>query len=146
MIARQRWPAVHMQRNGDKTMRKWMMAILALSTTTTVAFAQDPAAGQNTFALCAICHAVGEGAQNKLGPILNGLDGRRSGSVAGYDYSDAMKNAGIVWSEATVKEFIANPAAKVPGTKMTLSFTRGDKDASDLWAYIKQFGPDGKIK
>ena len=127
-------------------MRKWMMAILALSTTTPAVRAQDIAAGQSSFALCAICHAVGEGAQNKLGPILNGLDGRRSGSVAGYDYSDAMKNAGIVWSEATVKEFIANPAAKVPGTKMTLSFTRGDKDATDLWAYVKQFGPDGKIK
>jgi len=127
-------------------MRKWMMVILALSTTTTVVHAQDPAAGQNSFALCQICHAVGEGAQNKLGPILNGLDGRRSASVAGYDYSDAMKNAGITWSEATFKEFIANPAAKVPGTKMTLSFTRGDKDATDLWAYVKQFGPDGKIK
>jgi len=146
MIACARWLATLMQRNGDMTMRKWMMAILALSATTPAAHAQDLAAGQNSFALCAICHAVGEGAQNKLGPILNGLDGRRSGSVAGYDYSDAMKNAGIVWSEATVKEFIANPAAKVPGTKMTLSFTRGDKDATDLWAYIKQFGPDGKIK
>ena len=127
-------------------MRKWMMVILALSTTTTVARAQDAAAGQNSFALCQICHAVGEGAQNKLGPILNGLDGRRSASVASYDYSDAMKNAGITWSEATFKEFIANPAAKVPGTKMTLSFTKGDKDATDLWAYVKQFGLDGKIK
>jgi cytochrome c len=122
------------------------MVTLALSTTTTVVRAQDPAAGQSTFALCAICHAVGEGAQNKLGPILNGLDGRRSGNVPGYDYSDALKNAGIVWSDGTFKEFIANPAAKVPGTKMTLSFSRGDKDASDLWAYVKQFGPDGKIK
>jgi cytochrome c2 len=72
-------------------MPKWMMIVLALSTTVTVAHAQDPAAGQNSFALCAICHAVGEGAQNKLGPILNGLDGRRSGSVQGYDYSEAMK-------------------------------------------------------
>jgi len=127
-------------------MPKWVMIVLALSTTATVTRAQDPAAGQNSFTLSAICHAVGEGAQNKLGPILNGLDGRRSGSVAGYDYSDALKNAGIVWSEATFKEFIANPAAKVPGTKMTLSFTKGDKDATDLWAYVKQFGQDGKIK
>jgi len=127
-------------------MRKWMMAILALSTPTTVVRAQDPAAGQNSFTLCAICHAVGEGAQNKLGPILNGLDGRRSGSAAGYDYSEGMKNAGITWSEATFKEFIANPAMKVQGTKMTFSFTKGDKDATDLWAYIKQFGPDGKTK
>ena len=83
-------------------MRKWMMVMLALSTTTTVASAQDPAAGQNSFALCMICHSVGEGAQNKLGPILNGLDGRRSGSLAGYDYSDAMKNAGITWSEPRI--------------------------------------------
>jgi len=127
-------------------MRKWMMTILALSTMTTIARAQDPAAGQNSFTLCAICHAVGEGAQNKLGPILNGLDGRRSGSVAGYEYSDALKNANIVWTENTVKEFIKSPAAKVPGTKMTFSFTKGDKDAADLWAYIKQFGPDGKTK
>ena len=127
-------------------MRKWMMVILALSTPTTVVRAQDPAAGQNSFTLCAICHAVGEGAQNKLGPILNGLDGRRSGSAAGYDYSEGMKNAGITWSEATFKEFIANPAMKVQGTKMTFSFTKGDKDATDLWAYIKQFGPDGKTK
>jgi cytochrome c len=135
-----------MQRNGDTTMRKWMIAILALSTPSTVAHAQDPAAGQNSFTLCAICHAVGEGAQNKLGPILNGLDGRRSGSVPGYDYSEALKNADIAWSEAAFKEFIANPAAKVPGTKMTFSFTKGDKDATDLWAYVKQFAPDGKMK
>jgi cytochrome c len=121
-------------------------AAVSGATAATLARAQDPAAGQNSFTLCAICHAVGEGAQNKLGPILNGLDGRRSGSVAGYDYSDGMKNAGITWSEAAFKEFIKNPAAKVPGTKMTLSFTKGDKDASDLWAYISQFGPDGKTK
>ena len=127
-------------------MRALVTVALVLSATTTVVRAQDPAAGQNTFALCAICHAVGEGAQNKLGPILNGLDGRRSGNVPGYDYSDALKNAGIVWNESTFKEFIANPSAKVPGTKMTLSFTRGDKDATDLWAYVKQFGSDGKIK
>lgn len=57
-----------------------------------------------------------------------------------------LKNAGIVWGEATFKEFIVNPGAKVPGTKMILAFNRGDKDIADLWAYIKQFGPDGKIK
>ena len=104
-------------------MRKWMMIALALSTTTTVVRAQDPTAGQNSFTLCVICHAVGEGAQNKLGPILNGLDGRRSASVAGFDYSDALKNAGITWSEATFKEFIANPAAKVTCLNAFMSFS-----------------------
>src|SRR5262245_15040300 len=86
-------------------MGRWMIAFFALAATTTAARTQDVAAGQNSFALCTICHSVGEGAQNKLGPILNGLDGRRSGSVEGYDYSPALKNAGIVWSEATFKEF-----------------------------------------
>ena len=135
-----------MQRNGDKTMRKWMMVILAISTATTVARAQDPATGQNSFTLCAICHAVGEGAQNKLGPILNGLDGRRSGSVAGYDYSEALKNASIVWSEATFKDYIADPRAKIPGTKMIFPGIKNEKEAGDLWAYLKQFDAGGKKK
>ncbi len=126
-------------------MGKWTIAILTLAATMTAAKAQDVAAGQNSFGLCAICHAVGDGAQNKLGPILNGLDGRRSGTVEGYSYSDPIKNAGIVWSEATFKEFITNPGAKVPGTKMTVS-VRDEKDIANLWAYLKQFGPDGKVK
>ena len=128
-------------------MRNWMIAILTVATTTTTAArAQDVAAGQDAFSrVCTICHSVGEGAQNKLGPILNGLDGRRSGAVDGYSYSDAIKNAGIVWSEATFKEFMPNPTAKVPGTKMIVA-VRDEKDIANLWAYFKQFGPDGKIK
>jgi cytochrome c len=104
------------------------------------------AAGQDTFnRMCTICHAVGDGAQNKLGPILNGLDGRRSGAMDGFTYSDPLKNAGIVWSEATFKEFMPNPMAKVPGTRMVVS-VRDEKDVTNLWAYLKQFGPDGKLK
>jgi len=127
-------------------MRKLVLAILALATTTTTAVkAQDAAAGQNSFALCAVCHSVGEGAMNKLGPILNGLEGRRSGAVEGFNYSDPMKNAGIVWSEGTFKEFMPNPATTVPGTRMIVA-VRDEKDIANLWAYLKQFGPDGKIK
>ena len=128
-------------------MTKWMIAILAVATTTTTAVrAQDVAAGQDSFGkVCTICHSVGEGAQNKLGPALNGLDGRRAGAVEGYSYSDAIKNAGIVWSDATFKEFMPNPSTKVPGTKMVVS-VRDEKDVANLWAYLKQFGPDGKIK
>src|SRR3954463_9654711 len=122
-------------------MRNLLIAVLAVGAATTTAHAQDVAAGENSFRICTICHAVGEGAQNKLGPMLNGLDGRRSGSVAGFEYSDPMKNAGIVWSEATFKEFIPNPAAKVPGTKMIVS-VRDEKEVANLWAYLKQFGAD----
>src|SRR5438270_9516593 len=104
-------------------MLKLMFITLALVTTAIpAARAQEVAAGQDTFnRVCTICHAVGEGAQNKLGPILNGLDGRRSGAVEGYSYSDALKNAGIVWSEGTFKDFMPNPGAKVPGTKMIVA-------------------------
>jgi cytochrome c len=127
-------------------MRKLVIAILALATTAQAVHAQDVAAGQDSFnKVCTICHAVGEGAQNKLGPTLNGLDGRKSGAVKGYAYSDAIKNAGIVWSEATFKEFLTNPSAKVPGTKMVVS-VRDEKELANLWAYFKQFGADGKIK
>src|SRR5438552_13104028 len=126
-------------------MQKLLISIVTFSAISTAAHAQDAAAGQTSFALCGVCHSVGEGAQNKLGPILNGLDGRRSGAVEGYSYSDPIKNAGIVWDAATFKEFITNPGAKVPGTKMTVS-VRDEKDIANLWAYLKQFGPDGKVK
>src|SRR5262245_23566452 len=126
-------------------MRKYTIAALSLAALATPVQAQDVAAGQTSFAVCGLCHSVGEGAQNKLGPILNGLDGRRSGAVEGYDYSSAMKDAGIVWSEATFKEFIANPSVKVPGTKM-IAAVRDEQQVANLWAYLKQFGPDGKMK
>lgn len=126
-------------------MQKLLLSIAMLAAIATASRAQDVAAGQTSFGLCSVCHAVGEGAQNKLGPLLNGLDGRRSGAVAGYEYSPAIKNADIVWSDASFKEFMANPSGKVPGTKMVVS-VRDEKDAANLWAYIKQFGADGKIK
>lgn len=127
-------------------MVKWIVVIMTVAAATTAARAQDIANGQDVFnKICTICHAVGEGAQNKLGPVLNGLDGRRSGAVEGFNYSDAIKSAGIVWSEATFKEFMPNPAAKVPGTRMVVSI-KDEKDIAGLWAYLKQFGADGKTK
>src|SRR5882672_10258269 len=80
------------------------------------ACAQDIAAGENSFKKCSICHPIGEGATNKIGPELNGLDGRKSGTVAGFDYSDANKNSGITWNEASFKEYIKDPKAKIPAT------------------------------
>src|SRR5437762_13178488 len=100
-------------------MLKWMIAILAFATTTTAAAAQEVAAGQDVFnRICTICHAVVDGAQNKLGPILNGLEGGGAGTVEGFNYSDRLTTSGIVWSEAGVKEFTPDSAAKVPGTRM----------------------------
>jgi|SRR6266508_520499 len=126
-------------------MRKLTISALALAASTAAALAQDVAAGETSFRKCQPCHDVGEEAKNKLGPELNGLDGRKAGTIAGYDFSDADKNSGILWSEATFKEYIQDPAAKMPGTKMFFS-TKNEKEIGDLWAYLKQFGPDGKKK
>jgi cytochrome c len=92
-----------------------------------------------------VCHDVGENARNKLGPPLNGLDGRKAASVEGYSYSEANKNSGITWDEAAFKEYIKDPSAKIPSTKMIFS-DKDEKEIGDLWAYLKQFGPDGEEK
>ena len=109
------------------------------------ASAQDVTAGESAFRKCQVCHDVGETARNKLGPPLNGLDGRKAGSVEGYDYSDANKSSGITWTETAFKEYLQDPSAKVPGTKMIFS-DKNEQEVADLWAYLKQFGPDGKKK
>jgi cytochrome c len=111
-----------------------------------LAHAQNLEAGANSFKKCLPCHAVGEGAKNKVGPILNGLEGRHSGSVEGYSYTDANKKSGIVWDEATFKEYIQNPRARIPGTKMIFPGIKNETEIANLWAYLKQFGADGKIK
>jgi cytochrome c len=111
-----------------------------------VAQAQDVAAGEQSFKKCFPCHSIGEGAKNKVGPILNGLDGRHSATVPDYNYSDANKNSGITWNEATFMEYIKDPRAKIPNTKMIFPGVKNEKEAGDLWAYLKQFGPDGKKK
>ena len=80
--------------------------------------AQDAAAGEKVFGVCKTCHQIGETAKNNVGPVLNGLIGRKAGSVAGYSYSTANKDSGITWDEATFREYIKDPKAKIPGTKM----------------------------
>jgi len=125
--------------------RGLMLSVVALLGSIATAWAQDIAAGEAAFKKCQVCHDVGENARNKLGPALNGLDGRKAGTVEGYDYSEANKNSGIVWNETIFKEYIVDPKAQMPGTKMMFS-DKNEKEIVDLWAYIKEFGPDGKKK
>jgi cytochrome c len=108
--------------------------------------AQDLAAGENSFKKCLPCHAVGEDAKNKVGPILNGLDGRHSGSISGYSYTDANKNSGITWTEAEFLDYIKDPRAKIKGTKMIFPGIKNETEAKNLWAYLKQFDASGKKK
>ncbi len=123
-----------------------VLAIILASAGASAALAQDVTAGKASFNKCLICHAIGEGAQNKVGPELNGLDGRKSGTVQNYSYSDANKNSGITWNEAEFKDYIKDPKAKVPGTKMTFAGIKSEKEINDLWAYVSQYDKDGKVK
>ena len=108
------------------------------------AAAQDAAAGEKVFLKCKACHQVGENAKNAVGPVLNGLIGRHSGSVEGYNYSEANKNSGITWDEATFKEYIKTPKAKIPGTKMIFPGLTSEADIDNVTAYLKQFDASGK--
>ena len=119
---------------------------LALAASVATASAQDVALGEQTFKKCLPCHSIGDGAKNKVGPELNGLDGRHSGTAPGYSYSDANKNSGVVWGETTFKDYIKDPRAKIPGTKMIFPGIKNEKETDNLWAYLKQFAADGKKK
>jgi cytochrome c len=121
-----------------------ILTFAALTGLPGVAAAQDVAAGEKVFAKCKVCHQVGETAKNLVGPELNGVIGRKAGSVAGYNYTDANKNSGLTWDEATMKEYLKNPKAKIPGTKMIFAGLPKDQDIDDLIAYLKQFAADGK--
>ncbi|MBI5322035.1 cytochrome c-550 CycA [Bradyrhizobium sp.] len=120
--------------------------VIAASAAASSALAQDADAGKTSFNKCLACHAVGEGAKNKVGPVLNGLDGRKSGTVEGYSYSDANKNSGITWNKDTFLDYIKDPKAKIPGTKMVFAGIKKEDEANALWAYIAKFDKDGKAK
>jgi cytochrome c len=108
------------------------------------AMAQDAAAGEKVFQKCRACHQVGETAKNGVGPVLNGLLGRKAGTIEGYSYTEANKNSGITWDEATLAEYLKNPKAKIPGTKMIFPGLPKDDEITNLIAFLKQYGPDGK--
>ncbi len=122
------------------------LVVIASSAAASGALAQDVAAGKTSFNKCMACHSIGEGAKNKVGPELNGLDGRKSGTAPDYSYSDANKNSGITWNEAQFKEYIKDPKAKIPGTKMAFIGIKNEQEVNDLWAYVSQYDKDGKTK
>lgn len=127
-------------------MRTFVLVLGAGFLAVTPAYAQDAAAGEKIFAQCKACHQIGESAKNAVGPVLNGLFGRKSGSVEGFNYSPANKNSGITWDEATFRDYIKDPKAKIPGTKMIFPGLKDPKQVEDVIAYLKQFDAAGKKK
>jgi cytochrome c len=102
----------------------------------------DAAAGENVFKKCKICHQVGDGAKNQVGPQLNGIVGRKAGTVEGFSYSPAMKEAGekgMVWTDENLHKYVENPKDFVPKNKMAFVGLKQEKDRDDVIAYLKKF-------
>lgn len=103
----------------------------------------DAAQGERVFRRCGACHEVGEGAENKVGPILNGVIGRPAAAVADFEYSDAMREAGaagLVWTVAELQTYLEKPRDVVPGTKMNFPGLRSEEQRNDVIAYLHETG------
>jgi cytochrome c len=108
------------------------------------ALAQDgnAEAGEDVFKKCRACHAVGPDAANKVGPQLNGIIGRKSGTVEGFNYSDANKEAGangLVWTEVELLKYLENPQAFMPKNKMAFAGLKDEQDRKDVLAYLAKY-------
>lgn len=118
------------------------LAIWALVATPTMA--EDIAAGETVFNKCKACHAVGEGAKNRVGPQLNDLFGRTAGTLADYKYSKPMieaGEAGLVWTPETLREYLVKPRDFVKGTRMAFAGLPNPVDIDNLVAYLATFSP-----
>lgn len=96
----------------------------------------DPAKGEKLFLQCKTCHAL-EAGENRIGPSLHGIIGKHSGSIAGFSYSEANKNSGIVWTADKMFQFLEKPQRVVPGTKMAYAGMPAAQDRADLIAYLQ---------
>jgi cytochrome c len=115
--------------------RAGLLLIKTLVTSSTALAAGDSVAGQSVFAThCAVCHAT-EAGQNKIGPSLAGIVGSKSGTVAGFDFSPAMKNADITWNDTNLDKYLANPTGVVHGTTMFVNLP-SETDRQNVISYL----------
>jgi cytochrome c len=96
----------------------------------------DAKAGERVFALCRSCHVLDEGV-NRVGPSLYNIVGRKSGSVPGFNYSDANKNSGVTWTTDVLFEYLEDPKGFMPGTKMAFPGIKNPQDRANLIAYLE---------
>jgi cytochrome c len=101
------------------------------------AWAQDADAGKRIFVRCQACHNVDK-PQNKIGPTLLGVMDRKAGAVEGFKYSDAMKNADIVWNAETIDKYLADPKGYIPGNRMAFPGLKQEEDRKNVIAYVEQ--------
>ncbi len=108
--------------------------------------AQDAAAGEKTFIVCRACHQIGPGAKDAVGPVLNGVVGRKAGTYPGYEYSAANKDSGITWTPEELQKYLAAPQKVVPGTKMIFPGLNDPEKVKDVIAFLEQYNEDGSKK
>ncbi len=140
--------ALHRAPLGRATLRRAALRRAALAAVLaaaagTAARAQDAAAGEKVFVVCRACHQIGPTAKNALGPELNGVVGRKAGTLDGYNYSAAMKDSGLTWDQATLSSYLAAPQAVVKGTKMVFPGVKDPQKVKDLIAYLASTKADG---
>jgi cytochrome c2 len=105
------------------------------ATAASTAVSGDAVRGEKRFkAVCGACHTI-DPAKKSIGPHLKGVIGRKAGTVAGFNYSVAMKNSGIVWDAKILDPYLARPGAVVAGTKM-VNILANPKDRADIIAYL----------
>jgi cytochrome c len=123
-------------------MKSWAGAaaaiVVGISATQALAQAGNATRGERVFnQQCKTCHALEEG-PSITGPTLHGMFGRKAGTAAGFEFSEAMIKSGIVWDDATLADYLRDPQAKVPGTKMVFNGVKQAGQLADLVAYLKE--------
>jgi cytochrome c len=117
-------------------LRPGALVVLVLLTAGPAA-AADIAAGAKIFQKCKLCHTTEAGGRTTLGPNLHDMFGRRAGSAPGYNYSEAMKNSGIVWTDEALSHYLRDPKDAMPGNRMAFPGIKDDREMADLLAYLK---------
>jgi cytochrome c2 len=119
-----------------------LAVVLALGVCSSASVAQNAENGEQVFKKCRACHQVGDGAKNGVGPLLNGLLGRTSGTVPEFNYSEANKEAGakgLVWTEEELNKYLEAPLTYMPKNKMAFAGLKDEADRKDIIAYLKTF-------
>jgi cytochrome c len=126
--------------------RWYLVAATTFAFVAVPSMAQDAAKGEKDFVVCRACHQIGPNAKNAVGPVLNGVVGRKAGTYPGFKYSQANEKSGLTWTPEELNTYLTDPQKVVPGTKMIFPGIKDEQKRKDIIAYLEQFDESGKKK